>query len=150
MTNALNKKQREYLIKACDLHNGYIFALKFYLIQDVTTVKFSHHEYTKQKKELLAGYSCYESRHIFMGSVTLTNDFKALLLMHETEAVYETMTLSFCKFGVKGVHKALMCKGSSLYCLTFRHRASCILEQAFHYSPENAFYIFNQQIYFII
>ena len=30
--------------------------------------------------------------------------------------------------------------------LTFRHRASCILRQAFHYSPENAFYIFNQQI----
>ena len=34
--------------------------------------------------------------------------------------------------------------------LTFRHRASCILGQAFPYSPENAFYIFNQQIYFII
>ena len=34
--------------------------------------------------------------------------------------------------------------------LTFRHRASCILGQTFHYSPENAFYIFNQQIYFII
>ena len=34
--------------------------------------------------------------------------------------------------------------------LTFRYRASCILGQAFHYSPENAFYIFNQQIYFII
>ena len=34
--------------------------------------------------------------------------------------------------------------------LTFRHRASCMLGQAFHYSPENAFYIFNQQIYFII
>ena len=33
--------------------------------------------------------------------------------------------------------------------LTFRHRASCILGEAFHYSPENAFYIFNQQIYFI-
>ena len=25
--------------------------------------------------------------------------------------------------------------------LTSRHRASCILGQAFHYSPENAFYI---------
>ena len=25
------------------------------------------------------------------------------------------------------------------FCLTFRHRASCILGQAFHYSPENAF-----------
>ena len=34
--------------------------------------------------------------------------------------------------------------------LTYRHRASCILGQAFHYSPENAFYIFNQQIYLII
>ena len=34
--------------------------------------------------------------------------------------------------------------------LNFRHRASCILGQAFHYSPENAFYIINQQIYFII
>jgi len=35
-------------------------------------------------------------------------------------------------------------KGPSL---TFKHRASCILGQAFHYSLENAFYIFNQQIY---
>ena len=29
--------------------------------------------------------------------------------------------------------------------LTFRHRASCILGQAFYYSPENDFYIFNQK-----
>ena len=35
-------------------------------------------------------------------------------------------------------------------CLTFRHPESSILGQAFRYSPENAFYIFNQQIYFII
>jgi hypothetical protein len=34
--------------------------------------------------------------------------------------------------------------------LTFRHRASFILGQAFRFSPENTFYIFNQQIYFII
>ena len=34
--------------------------------------------------------------------------------------------------------------------LTFRHRASSIQGQAFRCSPENAFYIFNQQIYFII
>ena len=34
--------------------------------------------------------------------------------------------------------------------LNFRHRASCILGQAFNYSPENAYYIFNPQIYFII
>ena len=34
--------------------------------------------------------------------------------------------------------------------LNFRHRASFIQGKAFRYSPENAFYIFNQQIYFII
>ena len=34
--------------------------------------------------------------------------------------------------------------------LTFRLHASCILGQSFHYSTENAFYIFNQQMYFII
>ena len=34
--------------------------------------------------------------------------------------------------------------------LTFRHRASSVYGQAFRYSPENAFYINNQQIYFII
>ena len=34
--------------------------------------------------------------------------------------------------------------------LTFRHHASSIYGQTFHYSPENAFYIFNKQIYFII
>ena len=39
---------------------------------------------------------------------------------------------------------------SSAKRLTFRHRASCILVQAFRYSPENALHIFNQQIYFII
>ena len=46
----------------------------------------------------------------------------------------------------------------SIYCslinkctfINLWHRTSCILGQAFHYSPENAFYIFNQQIYFII
>ena len=42
------------------------------------------------------------------------------------------------------------CHVNFFFVLTFRHRASCILGQAFHCSPENAFYIFNQQIYFII
>jgi hypothetical protein len=34
--------------------------------------------------------------------------------------------------------------------LNFRHRASSYIGQAFRYYPENAFYIFNQQIYFIV
>jgi hypothetical protein len=61
MTNALYKKQSVYLIKDCVLQNGYIFPLKVYLIQDISTAKFSHHEYIKQKMEFLADYGCYES-----------------------------------------------------------------------------------------
>jgi len=34
--------------------------------------------------------------------------------------------------------------------LTFMHRASSMLGQAFHNFPENAFYIFYQQLCFII
>jgi hypothetical protein len=45
---------------------------------------------------------------------------------------------------------AYLKEDASKYQLTFRHRASCMLGQAFRYSLENAFYIFNQQIYFII
>ena len=43
-----------------------------------------------------------------------------------------------------------VCSVSVALGLNFRHCASCILGQAFRYSTENAFYIFNQQIYFII
>ena len=56
----------------------------------------------------------------------------------------------------KSGQRLVLCDGSARTAellglnLTFRHRASCILGQAFRYSPENAFYIFNQQIYFII
>ena len=70
-------------------------------------------------------------------------------------AVLETVFCVSAKFELRapgsevviGVAQLLRRLGFSL---TFRHRASCVLGQAFHYSPENAFYIFNQQIYFII
>jgi hypothetical protein len=51
---------------------------------------------------------------------------------------------------IKKKEKKKNASNSSEFNLTFRHRASCVLGPAFHYSPENAFYIFNQQIYFII
>ena len=61
------------------------------------------------------------------------------------------------KLAVGKLEKSVLCSGYRIQrafhwplFLTFRLRASCILGQAFHYSPENAFYIFNQQIYFII
>jgi len=56
------------------------------------------------------------------------------------------------KFGYyRGYLEKLNCSDwSAVVRLTIRHCASCILGQAFHYSPENAFYIFNQQIFFFI
>ena len=35
-------------------------------------------------------------------------------------------------------------------CINLEAQCVLFIGQAFHYSPENAFYIFNQQIYFII
>ena len=56
---------------------------------------------------------------------------------------------TFCEHQQMPSIKAKHIKHISFF-LTFMHRASRILGQAFHYTPENAFYIFNQQIYFII
>ena len=56
------------------------------------------------------------------------------------------LTVPFCQCSTPILYTPVADYISSL---TFRHRASCILGQAFHYSPENAFYVFNQHIYFI-
>ena len=56
-----------------------------------------------------------------------------------------------CCFALNTLRTGLLnCLNARSRGLTFRHRASCIKGQAFRYSPESAFYIFNQQIYFII
>ena len=55
------------------------------------------------------------------------------------------------KFSLNTLRTGLLnCLNARSRGLTFRHRASSIWGQAFRYSPVNAFYIFNQQIYFII
>ena len=60
-------------------------------------------------------------------------------------------TIGTCSFlGVKRLGRGIDHPPHLVPRLTFMHRASRILGQAFRYSPENAFYIFNQQIYFII
>jgi len=43
-------------------------------------------------------------------------------------------------------------EGRKLQSTTLNLQAPCVLYlgQAFRYTPENAFYIFNQQIYFIV
>ena len=56
--------------------------------------------------------------------------------------------VGLCDVGGKPIGKTVICCGLGLgmlagICiqLTFRHRASCILGQVFHYSPENTFYV---------
>jgi hypothetical protein len=63
--------------------------------------------------------------------------------------------LSYSSFTIKPSATGKLLQGSSV-CSSFivdvNLSAPCILYigQAFRYSPENAFYIFNQQIYFIV
>ena len=61
-----------------------------------------------------------------------------------TYHVVSTVALNTLRTGL------LNCLNALSRGLNFRHRASCIQGQAFRYSPENALYIINQQIYFII
>jgi len=68
-------------------------------------------------------------------------------MFRTSSSVYDhDLILTLC-VGKLYVLSAVVCVSGYL---TFRHRASCILGQVFHHSPANAFYIFNQQIYFII
>ena len=43
-----------------------------------------------------------------------------------------------------------LCNHFNILCFNLQVPCVLYIGQAFHYSPENAFYIFNQQIYFII
>ena len=69
--------------------------------------------------------------------------------INRCDAICDSCTIFSSPFGNKGFMLQIL-NNPSDRALNFRHRASCILGQAFHYSPEIAFYIFNQQIYFII
>ena len=81
----------------------------------------------------------YTSYHVYQ---KLQLQFDVLLMMGAIDT--RNMWSNFA------VNKHLHTVASRWILLTFRQGASCILGKAFHYSPENAFYIFNQQIYFII
>ena len=70
----------------------------------------------------------------------LVSTIMKLLFLYMTGNVLASLYGIRCGLKLHSLHN---------YWLTFRHRASCILGQAFHYSPENVFYIFNQQINFI-
>ena len=53
-----------------------------------------------------------------------------------------------CKNQIEHCRKQIFCRAElEQGDLTFRYRASCILGQAFHYSPENTFYIFHYLIF---
>ena len=78
---------------------------------------------------------CYERLHMFSSA-------KSWGFIRSSSALF--FVFSTLRTGL------LNCLNARSRGLTFRHRASCIQGQAFRYYPENAFYIFNQQIYSII
>ena len=98
-------------------------------------------------------------------AVTIHNKVNVILLAYiqsrsECEVSVTTFTFIACFILVRPCGRYVVqlqifelqkCKMQHRFLLlNFRHRASCVLGQAFRYSPENAFCIFNQQIYFII
>ena len=112
--------------------------------------------------ELLCLLPCHLFLHLqngFFLSGFPTKTMPCLVyLIHASCSVHLILTVQFLQphitFSLININILLApCSETSLvhfFPLIFRHRVSCILGQAFHYSPENAFYIFNQQIYFII
>ena len=88
-----------------------------------------------------SGVTVLENLSFFQNCPSRSSDFslQSLMLMFFRFSSTKSSHLGLC-FPIRRVPSVL----------TFRHRASSILGQAFRYSPENAFYIFNQQIYFII
>jgi len=110
----------------------------------------------------------WRSRVCSLSTVTLVHGTRNFIYAHNKARPFKTPTNGQqqhcahrsqchrqCKLAVTWAEELQACHSYIHYgvqrtVLTFRHRASYILGQAFHYSPENAFYILNQQIYFIV
>ena len=98
----------------------------------------------------------FDSRPVSMGFVGRIAAWQVILLVSRFFATNfsSPMLLRFSASNfispMLHTHSVTNHRRYALSNLTFRHRASCIWGQAFHYSPENAFYIFNQHINFII
>ena len=59
-----------------------------------------------------------------------------------------SMKFQFTNYFISIHFNIILC----IICVVLNNEAQCVLHigQAFRYTPENAFYIFSQQIYFII
>ena len=88
--------------------------------------------------------------HIFIGLFSIAKRSKNFLFVYNRPLRKRVLQTVQSNSSSSNLEYPCVSLRSSSSCLNFRHRASCILGQAFRYSPENAFYIFNQQIYFII
>ena len=95
---------------------------------------------------LLCTFSCHPSTPTILLS-SLTSSCHLFLGLPVSLVVSDSCIILFWEFCF--LPFCVDAQTNVIY-LTFRHHASCILGQAFHFSSENAFYIFNQQIYFII
>ena len=104
---------------------------------------------------LLVQETCYSETSLSQSSSVVTAWWPTNVTT-QFETTFFRITSDSCMTVILPIHfntlrtGLLNCLNARSGGLTFRHRASSIYGQAFRYSPENAFYLFNQQIYFII
>ena len=118
-------------------HHSLDVIIEFHVVASVQSFCFSVPSYTLKAKARLGrntqikqwGISYDFLLDLTRSSWVLKSGFWIISSGHKkyTIAVFRT----------EYIHKRLL----NDFRISFRHRASCILGQAFHYSPENAFYI---------
>ena len=110
------------------LYGHHLFVLRTLICLIVTLMHFKILYCTS---ELLINFLCNEN----------TANFGNVSSLAERPILFRSHIKLVCDYAPppkKNIH---------IFPLTFRHRASCILGQAFHYSPENVFiYLINKYI----
>ena len=116
-----------------------------YLITIYNGIRYVHCEHAHNQYHPRPGPGRTE-RFLLSKYISSVVFFISCITHNENSTIYQTLVSVL----VPGSKELITTAINSTRSLTFRHRASSLLGQAFRYSPENAFYIFNQQIYFII
>ena len=89
---------------------------------------------------------------LHLNEILLSKEPQYESLTHPTCGWTNVLSTNLSTINIRHLKVPRHCTRKAAHCLGFNLKAPCVLYigQAFRYFPENAFYIFNQQIYFII